>query len=163
VWQTPTLILLAVVVGCGGRGGGGAVDDAARFVVRALGGADQQLDDASRLGRRLPVLLDEVPVAPRTRSFVDDAVNAIPVDKETTQDALRSVGWEVFCDLVTGEVPRERQQLTEWIKRKAAAFGVQFLGNEGLNRLVDGVLTASEDGPSNPNTDACNRLADSGL
>ena len=59
--------------------------------------------------------------------------------------------------------PVRRLLLDGIVEEGCRIVGVQFFGSEGLNTLVDGILTATEDEPSNPNTDACNRLPDSAL
>lgn len=79
------------------------------------------------------------------------------------KEGLEALAWEARCDLVADNIPRTGDEIEDWILRKAASFGIEFL--DGAARVMAEGLLATLDTQSEANdvSEACQRIPESGL
>lgn len=151
------MIIALALSSCGFLRSGG--DDVARAVGAT--GRSGALDDATRYGddvlRTLRgVEAPSVVVLTRMNELADE-LSASPAVREAVSGLL----WEVGCDVVTGEVPRNVDDVSSWLALKAVSFGLQFF--DGSEQAVAQLLLEAMDDDTNEATERCNQIPTSGL
>ncbi len=141
----------------------GLGDDLARSADDALraGTRSGALDDAALYGDDI---LRSVPRVAATSNVVLTRMNDL-VDEATSspdlREAVTALLWDVGCDIVTGEVPRELNEVSGWLLQKAASFGLQF-ADDTVGAVGEGLLDAL-DSDYNEATERCSELPNSGF
>ncbi len=98
----------------------------------------------------------------RSSTRIHAAVNRVEGSSEV-KNALTSMAWEVTCDIVSGALPDDRDDIESWLLNNAIRFGIEFLG-EAEAQFAEGLLNVVfSNEEKNEAAEACKKIPDSGL
>ena len=130
-------------------------------------------DDVAKLGKAATLSddLTRAAAAARASTQVDNglaaAANSIPVEGSSDEvarvrDALKTIAWQAFCDVIEGDLTADAESIASWISDNAWDFGLAFTGDAELSLAAD-VFEEVTSYPSPEPPTACDTVSDSGL
>jgi len=139
---------LFFVAGCGGEGFRLGVEDAARVAAEA--GAAQ----------KAATIVDRAPKSNAAAELSRLARNAkvehpTSANAELTREVLNTVTWKVVCDLIDGNQPRDKSELSAYLTKTAQDAGIKLFAGDA-STLASLALNAADGKPSTVST--CDQL-----